>query len=181
MKTTRRSWFKSLFSSPKLTLAQLQATAAREGPEAQNNLGIFLMATERFELELEAATDSFRQAAEQGCTVAQYNLALSYQQGRGVPKDANQADKWFLKAAEAGDASAQSHLGMRLHRESLSADKPGALELQIEALKWLTLAEGQQPHNAERSRESLMLGMTAVQTAETNRRVAAFKSTRVVC
>jgi TPR repeat protein len=178
MKATKNSWLKNMFSSPNLTVVQLQTTAAQEGAEAQNNLGILLMFTERFAGEAAAAADCFRRAAEQGHTVAQYNLALSYQHGRGVSKDANEAQKWFLKAAEEGDASAQHYLGVKFHRDSLGERTAGTQELQIEALKWLLLAAAKGHHNAERSCEPLMLEMNQLQTEETNRRVTAFNCRR---
>ncbi len=40
------------------------------------------------------------EAAEQGDVIAQYNLAVSYQEGEGVEENPELAFKWFLKAAE---------------------------------------------------------------------------------
>lgn len=37
---------------------------------------------------------------------AQYNLALCYKKGIGVPQSEADAVKWFLKAAEQGDDDA---------------------------------------------------------------------------
>src|SRR5688572_19829328 len=162
----KSSWFTRLFPSDDLTLPMLRASANRAGPQAQNNLGIFLSCSERFSEEAAASVECFRQAAEQGDTVAQYNLALSYQKGNGVAKDGGEAQRWFLKAAEAGDGSAQFYLGIQYHRESLALE--ASEELKIEALKWLLLAAEQGHHNAERSCEPLILTMTQEQTTETN-------------
>jgi uncharacterized protein len=54
---------------------------------------------------------TLRQAAEGGNPDAQYNLALKYLQGQGVPQDFNQAGFWFGKAAERGLSVAQFFLG----------------------------------------------------------------------
>ncbi|MBQ7249238.1 MAG: sel1 repeat family protein, partial [Deltaproteobacteria bacterium] len=56
------------------------------------------------------AVEWYRKAAEQGMAVAQYNLGLMYDHGRGVPKDEGQAMEWYRKAAEQGHAEAQQAL-----------------------------------------------------------------------
>ncbi len=43
-----------------------------------------------------------RPLAEQGNAIAQNNLGLMYDQGRGVPQDDARAVKWYSKAAEQG-------------------------------------------------------------------------------
>lgn len=43
--------------------------------------------------------------AEQGRPSAQYNIAVMYEQGLGVGKDDTQAARWFVAAAERGDAT----------------------------------------------------------------------------
>ena len=57
------------------------------------------------------AVKCFRQAAEQGDTVAQNNLGNAYYNGEGVTKNATEAVKWYRKAAEQGYAVAQYNLG----------------------------------------------------------------------
>nr|WP_279625897.1 tetratricopeptide repeat protein [Psychrobacter pasteurii] len=42
---------------------------------------------------------------------AQYNLAISYQEGEGVPKDIKQALKWYTQAAEQDYGKASYNLG----------------------------------------------------------------------
>jgi hypothetical protein len=54
----------------------------------------------------------FKKLAEQGDASAQYNLGNMYREGKGVPKDEQQAAAWYHKAAEQGVASAQYNLGM---------------------------------------------------------------------
>jgi uncharacterized protein len=50
--------------------------------------------------------------AEQGDALAQYNLGLLYDNGRGVQKDYAQARQWYEKAAAQGRADAQVNLGI---------------------------------------------------------------------
>ena len=57
------------------------------------------------------AVKCFRQAAEQGDTVAQHKLANCYYYGQGVAKDFQESVKWNRKAAEQGYAVAQNNLG----------------------------------------------------------------------
>src|SRR5436309_3203198 len=53
-----------------------------------------------------------RPLADQGNAEAQYNLAIMYFTGQGVPKDYAEAAKWFRLAAEQGHAGAQYALGV---------------------------------------------------------------------
>ena len=57
------------------------------------------------------AIKSFTVAAEQGYAVAQFNLGLMYDQGKGVAQDYSAAMKWYQKAADQGYAYAQCSLG----------------------------------------------------------------------
>ncbi len=57
------------------------------------------------------AIREFRPIAEQGDANAQYNVAIMYHFGQGVPQDYAAALKWYRLAAEQGLASAQHNLG----------------------------------------------------------------------
>ena len=57
-----------------------------------------------------AAARLARTAAEQGDARAQYAIGWMYDEGRGVPRDDQQAVAWYRKAAEKGDAKAQYKL-----------------------------------------------------------------------
>ena len=65
---------------------------------AQNELAILLedddSPKEAFEL--------FKRAADQGLTMAEYNLAGSFEDGKGVEADAVAAKRWFARAAAKG-------------------------------------------------------------------------------
>ncbi|MFW9297617.1 tetratricopeptide repeat protein, partial [Glaesserella parasuis] len=52
----------------------------------------------------QAAFPMFKELAEQGDAVAQFNLGVMYDKGRGVNQDYHQAAKWYQKAAEQGIA-----------------------------------------------------------------------------
>ncbi len=58
------------------------------------------------------STESLRAGAEKGDVAAQFNLALAYSQGHGVPQDYAEAVRWYRKAAEAGYPEAQHRLGI---------------------------------------------------------------------
>jgi hypothetical protein len=75
--------------------------------------------------------------AERGDAVAQYNLALSYADGEGVPQDYAKAAEWYRKAAEQGHASAQLNLG------NLYYSGKGVTKDLAAALGWYTKAAEQ--------------------------------------
>lgn len=58
----------------------------------------------------EDKVNRYRKAAETGDAIAQYNLGVCYDTGEGVAQDKAEAAKWFRKAAEQGDETAQSVL-----------------------------------------------------------------------
>jgi len=53
-----------------------------------------------------------RAKADAGNASAQVILGSAYARGKGVPRDYNEAAKWYRKAAEQGDAKAQFALGV---------------------------------------------------------------------
>ena len=53
--------------------------------------------------------------AQQGDVTAQHNMGHAYNNGRDVPKDFEEAVKWWTMAAEQGDAQAQTNLGFMYH------------------------------------------------------------------
>ena len=67
----------------------------------------------------DAAYWSRRAAGEgEGNARAMTNLGVMYRQGRGVQKDDAEAARWFLPAAEHGNAIAQTNLGDHVHARS---------------------------------------------------------------
>jgi TPR repeat protein len=65
---------------------------------------------------------------------AQYHLGRMYLEGTGVPKDARQAGRWLLLAAQKGQHHAQAVLGSMLFKGD-QVQRQGA-----RGLMWLTLA-----------------------------------------
>ena len=74
--------------------------------------------------------------ATAGDVRAQYNLAVLYDRGFGVPQDFAEAAKWFLVAAEGGHLDAQADLGFVYERGRGVAQNHG------EAAKWYHAAAG---------------------------------------
>ena len=73
----------------------------------------------------------------QGDAIAQYDLALMYVRGRGVPQDDAEAVKWPRRAAAQGDADVQHILGFVYH------EGQGVPQDNVQALMWFSLAAGQ--------------------------------------
>ncbi|MGE4367555.1 tetratricopeptide repeat protein, partial [Thermomonas sp.] len=72
-----------------------------------------------------------------GYANAQYNLALMYAEGQGVPQDETEAVQWYRKAAEQGEAAAQNNLGW------MYANGRGVSRDDAEAAKWYRKAAEQ--------------------------------------
>ena len=75
--------------------------------------------------------------AEQGDAGAQYSLGLMYDEGRGVPKNNQQAVKWYRLAVKKGLAAAQYNLGV------MYFNGQGVPEDDKQAAKWFRLAAEQ--------------------------------------
>ena len=58
-----------------------------------------------------AAMRLLQPLANQGMAIAQNSLGVMYANGRGVPRDYEQAAMWYRKAADQGDDEAQANLG----------------------------------------------------------------------
>ena len=62
-----------------------------------------------------SALDEVRPRADQGDARAQYILGLMYEHARGVPKNHDEARRWYGLAAQQGFADAQFRLGLMHH------------------------------------------------------------------
>ena len=78
-----------------------------------------------------------RQMAEKGHAIAQYNLGVIYEYGRGVIQDDVVAVKWYRKASVQGMSAAQYKLGV------MYDNGWGVAASDIEAVKWYIEAAGQ--------------------------------------
>ena len=77
--------------------------------------------------ELWQAVIEFKKSAELGYAKAQFSLARSLQNGKGIDKNIEEAKKWYQKAADQGLARAQSELAKLLLK--YGDDDKSAVEL----------------------------------------------------
>ncbi|OFW08031.1 MAG: hypothetical protein A3H96_21780 [Acidobacteria bacterium RIFCSPLOWO2_02_FULL_67_36] len=112
----------------------------------------------------------YRKAADQGDVTAQFNLGVSYANGRGVPQEYAQAVTWYRKAAEQGEAGAQFNLGM------MYSTGKGVPQDYVEAHKWRNLAAaratGEDQKRYADVRDSLARTMPPAQLAEAQKRAS---------
>jgi len=83
------------------------------------------------------ALAKFRSSAQQGVADAQYNLALMFDDGKGVAQDYKEAVRWYLLAAKQGVAVAQYNLALMFE------DGKGVVQDYKEAVRWYQLAAKQ--------------------------------------
>lgn len=77
-----------------------------------------------------SAIQQLRMQAEKGNVEAQFTLAQAYDRGLDVPKDKEEAVRWYRRAAEQGDAFAQFALGNNYW------DGTGIVKNEKEAVRW---------------------------------------------
>jgi TPR repeat protein len=98
--------------------------------------------------------------------VAQFNLGLLYAKGQGVARNYSEAVRWWRKAAEQGQADAQSGLGV------LHFNGDGVALDYVKAHMWFNLAAEAGAEAAAENRDLVASHMTPAQIAEA-RRLAA--------
>jgi len=155
-----------------------------------------------------SAMSLWRQSAEQGNTLAQYDLGVMYANGEGVAQDYAEASRWYRLAAERGNVRAQSNLGVlydkgqgveRNHAEAVKwfrlaaeqgnapaqynlalayAKGQGIAQDYVEALKWFRLAEAGGYAGEAVFRGILEDGMSHADVAEAERRAESWKRAR---
>ena len=102
--------------------------------------------------ELTEAASGFRTLAEAGNTDAQFNLALMYMRGEGVPKDAVEAVHWYRRAAAQGNPNAQLNLG------ACYVHSTGVREDLAEAARWYHCAAEQGDADSQYNLAMLYVG-----------------------
>ena len=65
-----------------------------------------------FDKNLHKAYAWRKRSAEQGFPESQHNLAIMYEDGKGIPQNFTQAIFWYKKAGEQGLSDAQNNLGL---------------------------------------------------------------------
>ena len=96
------------------------------------------------------AVERYRKAAEQGNAIAQFNLGVMYEQGRGVGQSDTKAVAWFRQAAEQGYAYAQFNLGF------MYEEGRGVGQSDAEAVAWYRKAAEQGNAYAKKKIEKLV-------------------------
>jgi TPR repeat protein len=104
--------------------------------------------------------DGKLELAEQGDAETQYNLALMYINGKGVPKHDKTAVMWYTKAAEQGNAMAQAGLGL------MYVNGKGVPESNIKAYVWWSMAKASGNEIAKGNLEKLKKAMIKEQIAK---------------
>ena len=104
--------------------------------------------------------DETKALADKGLAAAQYNLALKYDFGKGVPENDAEAVKWYTKAADQGNAAAQFNLGY------MYATGEGVPENNIRAYVWWSMAKTQGHTKAAGNFDKLKSMMTPQQIAD---------------
>jgi uncharacterized protein len=118
-----------------------------------------------------AAVQRSQGRAATGDPAAQFNLGERYHDGLGVPRDYEEALKWFLRSAEQGHAKARLNAGMMLFLGRGSAPD-GA-----EAVKWLVLADEGGEAKARAALETMSKRLAPEVVEAGRRRAIAYKRT----
>ena len=97
---------------------------------------------------------------------AQYDLAVLYDNGLGVPQSDAEALRWYTRAADQGDARAQYNLGL------MYMNGQGVEPNLVLAYYWVSLSVAQGNANASPARDYLSEKMTHAQKEEANKLVS---------
>ena len=92
--------------------------------------------------------------------IAQLNLGIKHDMGKGVPQNYVEAAKWYRLAAAQGNAIAQNKLG------TLYYDGKGVTQDYIRAHLWFNLGAASGSADAVKSRDAVAGRMTPQQIAE---------------
>ena len=118
-----------------------QKACAQHQAEAEDALGkIYLVPTDGYGnkyLNYPEARRLLQLAVADGSVPAMNDLGVLYDNGYGVPANAQEAVKWYQQAADYGDAKAQGNLGQ------LYFDGRGVPLDLVQAYKWLKLGTRQ--------------------------------------
>ena len=88
-------------------ISTLKASAANGDKDARFSLGMKYYGGEGVAQNYITAFSYLKPLAEEGYDKAFFPVAEMYHGGRGVAKDRNEAEKWYMKAAKAGNAEAK--------------------------------------------------------------------------
>ena len=97
---------------------------------------------------------------------AQYDLAVLYDNGLGVPQSNAEALRWYTRAADQGDARAQYNLGL------MYMNGQGVEPNLVLAYYWVSLSVAHGNANASPARDYLTEKMTHAQIEDANKLVS---------
>jgi len=80
---------------------------------------------------------NLQRRAEQGDASAQFELGMMYYEGRGVPRDYEEAAIWFLKSAQRGYVGAGFLFGKICLEGKVQRNNPDPEYVKKEGLFWL--------------------------------------------
>ena len=104
--------------------------------------------------------------------MAQTNLGMMYETGRGVPQDFAEAVKWYKLAAANGDAAGQNNLGAALFAGR------GTSKDVVKAYMWIMLAAELGDSYARNQAHDVMSVMTGEQIAQGKKLAKKCKATK---
>lgn len=93
-----------------LALKYMKQAADDKKPEAVYALAFLYLDPEAGQVNTALALQYFREAAELGVKDANFDIGYSYENGRGIVADLNEAKKYYEKAGSAGNAQALERL-----------------------------------------------------------------------
>ena len=115
---------------------------------------------EKSEIAEESLLERTKRLANDGDALAQSNLGSTYLKGKDVPKDYEEAVKWYRKSAEQGYASAQYNLGNGYNFGE------GVPQDYKEAYAWLSVAKANGLELAEKNLGIVTKKMTKEQIVQ---------------
>src|SRR5437667_11731811 len=94
-------WYRRLFASNRnAEIPKVEIDTAPGQIDAQFLLGL----RDSLGADAAGAVETYRLAADRGNALAEFNLAMSYELGQGLPADGHVATKPFPKAADQSNA-----------------------------------------------------------------------------
>ncbi len=109
------------------------------------------------------AAKEWRVLADQGDPSAQFNLALLYYDGKGVPQDYTEAANWFRRAAEQDYEKAEHNLG------AMYGSGKGVKRDYVQAYKWLNICAGKGDVGCASQRDLIARKLKAGQITQAQR------------
>jgi localization factor PodJL len=106
-----------------------ERAAGQGNVKAMHNLAVLIAS--RPNADYKTAAGWFTAAADHGLSDSQFNLAILYENGMGVEKNAIEAYKWFVLAAKSGDKDSSARRDAM--KAKLSAEQLAVAEVELEA------------------------------------------------